>query len=175
MSFKQTTFSVVGGQEVPFPPVAPAPREPNRIRLRTGGSLQSFETHCKRRMVNFSQNGRQNVTFPHLSLRPSTIASPGRDPGFGVFTNEDLDAWRVVTEYGGFLKSHNDVVAMRENYQHTHVKTIIPYLEYLDSRWVDRDVYDGAEIPSVRCYLQGHYLGGFMNSAFLEVIIIELS
>ena len=93
----------------------------------------------------------------------------------GVFTKEDLDAWTIVTEYGGFSKTHGDVLALREVFDHTHVKAIIPHLEYLDSRSVNHDVYENAEIPSVRCYLEGHYLAGFMNSAFLQVIVIELS
>ena len=175
MTFRQSNSSIVEGQEVPFPPVQPAPDEPLRLRLRTGGRLQLDETHCKRRTVNFSQDGRQNITFPHLSLRPSTIRSPGRDPGIGVFTREDLDAWTIVTEYGGFSRTRSEVQELHRTFQHTHVKSIVPHLEYLDSRWVDHDVYAGAEIPSVRCYLEGHYLGGLANSAFMKVIIIEFS
>jgi hypothetical protein len=174
MHFPKVLGSIVQGELVPFPTVPRALGEPSRIRLMPNGMLPVW-THSKRKMVNFSPHGRLNVVFPDLMLGPSNIFSPGIDPGKGVFTNEDLEPWRIVTEYGGFEKSHPEVVVMRENFEHTHVKPIVPYLNYMDSRCVNRDVPAGSKIPSIRCYLEGHYLGGFLNSAFHKVIIIELN
>jgi hypothetical protein len=176
MHFTQVMGSTVEGELVPFPPAPRALGEPGRIRLTPEGMLPLWtKTHSKRKFVNFSQNGRVNIMFPDLMLGPSNIFSPGSDPGMGVYTNEDLEALSIVTEYGGFEKSLAEVVVMRRNYEHTHVIPIVRDVNYLDSRKVDRDVRADAKIPSIRCYLEGHYLGGLLNSAFLKVIIIELN
>jgi hypothetical protein len=142
--------------------------------LAHGGRLFEAETHCPSKYVNYSLDGRTNVLLPHLIIKQSNVFAPGCNPGHGVFAAHDMTKGTVVSEYGGGAKTHKEVKALRAARKDTHVNACIKGLEYLDSMFMNGDYpAPGTKAPGppVRLFLQGHYLAGFMNSAYYKVIV----
>jgi SET domain-containing protein len=107
-----------------------------------------------------------------LSVKPSTLFSPDCDVGWGVFAKQPIQKNDIVSEYGGVIRPREDVEELRKLKLHTHIKPIIPWSTYLDSRWSNGDPLFVEESPGppIRMYLEGHYLAGLMNSAYYKVI-----
>ena len=165
--------SIVAGQLVPFPANPLRPGEPNRVRLSPEGRVNRGQTyHCPSKYVNVSADGRSIARLPWLCWQQSTVYAPGCNPGFGVVAREPLNPGDYGSEYGGKTRSVEEVVDMKPFMQHTHIKAIYTQMSYWDSRWINGKPTPYSDLPPIREYLEGHYMAGLMNSAFLQVMMI---
>jgi hypothetical protein len=162
--------SIVRGEMVPFPSIDRFRGEPSRVRLGREGRLLRPEHNCPRKYFNFSADGTENVLAPWLAIKPSTLFSPDCDLGVGVFAKQQIRKGDIVSEYGGVVRSRKEVEELREMKLDTHIKPILPWKAYLDSRWTDGYPANAEEPPPISWYLHGHYLAGLMNSAYFKVI-----
>ncbi len=78
----------------------------------------------------------------------------------------------LITEYGGVVRTYEEVGELRDEMQHTHIKAIYERMSYFDSRWSNGPAV--GDIPAVSDYLEGHYLAGFMNAAYFKVLILDI-
>lgn len=141
---------------------------PRRIRLLPGGRLQRV-THIPCKWINY---GSEDILLPWLSFRPSTLTTDGVDAGMGVFAEQPITRGTVVSEYNGKVRTKKQAEELVRLLQHTHLKSMYPNWNELhfDSRWVNGDTDPDADIPGIRMYLEGHFMAGLMNSAYLQVI-----
>jgi hypothetical protein len=143
--------------------------------LAQGGRLFEAETHCPSKYVNFLLDGQTNVLLPHMIIKQSEVFAPGCNPGNRVFAVHDMTNRTVASEYGGEAKTYKEVKKLRATGDDTHVNACIRGLEYLDSKFMNGNYpAPGTKAPGqpVRQFLQGHYLAGFMNSAYYQVIVL---
>ena len=158
--------SIVNGQMVPFPSIVRLPGEPTRVRVTPQGQLPTPIAKVPSKYVNFSLNGLRNARLPYLGLSASRITTcHGGGAGVGVFAMEQIRASSLVTEYGGQPLTRSEAEVLRAEGRDTHVIAILPYILYLDSFW--------SHINTPFTFMNGHYLGGFLNSAYYEVLCYE--